>query len=83
MNEILTRKVNSKTIATFETELAKVEWDNLPDGNAEAYFQSFFDTLSSKIDISFPLQKLPFLVLNQILLSKSICFGAGPAYMQI
>ena len=58
-NEILTRKVNSKTIETFETELAKVEWENLPDNNAETYFQSFFDTLSSKIDMSFPLQKLP------------------------
>ena len=59
VNEVLTRKVNSKTIATFETELANVEWDNLPDSNAEEYFQSFFDTLSSKVDMSFPLQKLP------------------------
>ena len=53
------RKVNSKTIANFETELAKVEWENLADSDAETYFQSFFGTLSSKIDSSFPFQKSP------------------------
>ena len=59
VNEILSRKVNSKTMDTFETELAKVKWEHLPDNDAETYFGSFFDTLSAKIDLSFPLKKLP------------------------